>query len=308
MTYELRTTHNPLGLVAIVFLCSILGVNLNVSTVAQEKISVLIVDGQNNHGNWPQTTEMMKSYLVESGRFTVEIARTKPSGVDADFRPEFQKYDVVLSNYNGTDWPKATQDAFVEYMQNGGGFVVIHAANNAFPNWTEYNKIIGLGGWGGRNEKHGPYWYFDADKLIKDTRPGGAGSHGRQHPYRMTMRDEHPITKDMPKTWMHANDELYDRMRGSGTNMKVLATAFADPATGGSGNHEPIVIALEYGKGRVFHNMMGHGNDSQQCVGFITLLLRGAEWAGTGEVTVEIPDDFPTDEKVSVREFQFEDR
>ena len=94
--------------------------------------------------------------------------------------------------------------------------MVVHAANNAFGKWPEYNRMIGLGGWGGRNEKSGPYLYFDdGGKLIRDPRPGRGGSHGPQSAFKVTLRDEeHPITKGMPKVWMHAKDELYDSLRG----------------------------------------------------------------------------------------------
>ena len=131
------------------------------SLAAAEKMKALIIEGQNNHGNWPQTTQMMKKYLEETDLFAVDIARTKPNGEDPNFKPEFAKYQLVLSNYNGAPWPKETQETFVEFVKNGGGFVVVHAADNSFGDWKEYNEMIGLGGWGGRNEKRGPYVYFN---------------------------------------------------------------------------------------------------------------------------------------------------
>lgn len=180
---------------------------------------------------------------------------------------------------------------------------MIHAANNAFGDWKEYNEMIGLGGWGGRNESSGPYVFVDANgKIVRDTTPGPGGHHGAQHPFQVVVRnDQHPITAGMPSAWMHVRDELYDLLRGPGANMQILATAYADPEKGGSGRHEPMLMVIEYGKGRVFHTPMGHGNDSQQCVGFITALQRGAEWAATGKVTQPLPDDFPTADQISQR-------
>lgn len=273
---------------------------------AAEPMKALIVDGQNNHGNWPQTTEMMKSYLEQSGLFQVDVARTAPQGTDPNYAPKFSDYNVVISNYNGANWPEATQKSFEEYVRNGGGFVVIHAADNAFSDWPEYNKMIGLGGWGGRNEKSGPYVYLDKDeKLVRNTENGPGGHHGSQHPFHVIVRDgEHPITAGVPRVWLHSQDELYDFLRGPGENMKILATAFADPKQGGSGRHEPMLMVLEYGKGRVFHTPMGHGNISQECVGFITLFVRGSEWAATGKVTTKVPEDFPTPDATSVRPFK----
>jgi type 1 glutamine amidotransferase len=273
---------------------------------AESPLKALIVDGQNNHGNWPTTTQMMKKYLIETKLFEVDVATTAKSGTDPNFAPEFKKYDVVVSNYNGAPWPEATRKAFVDYVQDGGGFVSVHAADNSFGDWREYNEIIGLGGWGDRNEKSGPYVYLNDDgKLVRDEAKGNGGSHGAQHPFLIIIRDgDHPITKGMPRQWMHANDELYDRLRGPAENLKILATAFAAKDKGGTGRHEPMLMTIQYGKGRCFHTPMGHGNDSQECVGFITVLQRGAEWAATGKVTVPIPSDFPTADKVSVRKFQ----
>lgn len=289
-------------------LCSLLLVLLLTSPLfAEPTLKALIVDGQNNHGNWPTTTKMMKKYLEETGLFTVDVATTKPQGSDPDFKPEFKKYNVVLSNYNGADWPKETQQAFVDYVKNGGGVVIVHAADNAFGDWKEYNEIIGLGGWGGRSEKSGPYIFVGEDgKVIRDEKAGSGGHHGAQHDFAVVIRNgDHPITKGLPREWMHVQDELYDLLRGPGEHMQVLATAYADKKHGGSGRHEPMLMTIDYGKGRCFHTPMGHGNNSQECVGFITVLQRGAEWAATGKVTQDdIPSDFPTKEKTSQRKFE----
>jgi type 1 glutamine amidotransferase len=273
---------------------------------ADPALKALIIEGQNNHRNWPTTTKMMRSYLEETKLFTVDVVTTAPQGTDPNFQPDFKQYHVVVSNYNGAPWPEATQQAFANYVSGGGGFVVVHAANNAFGNWPEYNAMIGLGGWGGRNETHGPYVYYNnEEQLIRDDKKGGGGHHGSQHPFTIILRDtEHPITQGVPRVWMHANDELYDRLRGPAANMKILGTALASPTKGGSGNHEPMLMTIEHGKGRVFHTPMGHGNDSQECVGFITLFQRGCEWAATGKVTLPIPDDFPTPDTVRSRKFE----
>jgi type 1 glutamine amidotransferase len=92
-------------------------------------------------------------------------------------------------------------------------------------------------------------------------------------------------------------------LRGPGENMHVLATAFASPEHGGTGRHEPMIFTINYGKGRVFHTPMGHGDYSMECVGFIATLQRGAEWAATGKVTQELPKDFPTAEEGKSRKF-----
>ena len=270
---------------------------------AAEKLKVLIIDGQNNH-EWQKTTPLLDQMLQKSGRFVADVATAPKSGEDMkSFRPKFADYDVVVSNYNGDRWPQETEADFVEYLKNGGGFVSVHAADNAFATWPEYNEAIGLGGWFGRDEKSGPYVYYKDDELVRDDSPGRCGGHGQQHEFIVRTRNaEHPIMKDIPERWLHAQDELYDTLRGPAKNMMVLATAYSDPKTGGTDRDEPSLMVLDFGKGRVFHTTMGHADYSMDCVGFITTLLRGTEWAATGEVTIDVPEDFPTAEKSSKRQ------
>jgi type 1 glutamine amidotransferase len=260
----------------------------------------LIVDGQNNH-NWKSTTPVMRHALESCGRFTVDVSTSpekgkgKPDEWDA-WRPEFSKYDVVIGNYNGQEWPDEVKASFEEYVKGGGAFVCVHAADNSFTNWKAYNEMIGLGGWGGRNEKHGPYLYVKDGKLFRDTSKGSGGSHGPQHEFQVHLfGEEHPITKGMPKVWKHTKDELYDSLRGPAENIEVLAYAESPK----SGRKEPMMMALTYGKGRVFHTPMGHADYSMKCVGFYITLQRGSEWAATGEVTIPIPDNFPKENEVS---------
>lgn len=272
------------------------------SLPAASPIKVLIVDGQNNH-KWEVTTPILKKQLESTGRFQVDVATSPAKGADmSGFRPNFAAYKVVLSNYNGDAWPKETQTAFEQFVGNGGGFVCYHAADNAFPDWPAYNEMIGVGGWGGRTEKNGAYIRFKAGEFSQEAKPGPSGHHGKQHAFQVVIRNpSHPVTKGLPQIWMHAQDELYDSLRGPGGKMHVLATALSDPDTGGTGENEPMLMALTFGNGRVFHTTLGHGPEALACVGFIVTLQRGTEWAATGKVTQKIPADFPTANQVSVR-------
>ena len=273
------------------------------SAVAAPKYEALIVDGQSNHKIWPQTTQMIKSYLEATGLFSVAVATTPPEGSDlSGYRPEFSKYDVVVSNYNGAPWGADAKADFEKYVRDGGAYVSVHSANNAFPEWPAYNEMIGVGGWGDRNEKWGPYIRLRDGKFVHDNTPGVGGSHGIRHEFALDIREpDHPITRGLPVKWMHSNDELYDRLRGPAKNVTVLATAFSTKETEGTDEHEPLLMAITYGKGRIFHTALGHAIVSQQCVGFITTLQRGAEWAVTGDVTQAVLKDFPTATQVSVR-------
>jgi hypothetical protein len=275
-----------------------------------DPIRVLLIDGQNNH-NWKATSPILQKYLDDAKRFevTVATAPAKPGkGGDeaayrkamAEFKPDLSKIDVVVSNYNGDNWGKAFNDDLDARLKEGKlGLVIVHAANNAFTGWKEWNQMIGMG-W--RDAKFGKRLkYDDAGKeVVVDAGQDQSTGHRYTGPFTITVRDgEHPVTKGMPKEWLHNNDELYDNLRGPVENVKVLATAVA-PAGKGTGVGEPMIFTIQYGKGRVFHTPMGHDVNSMRCVGFAATLLRGTEWAATGAVTIPLPKDFPTADKKSV--------
>jgi len=319
----------PTRLAALAGLLVALAGALTPATAQQgDKVKVLIIDGQNNH-NWKATTPVMKQALEETGRFIVDVATTPQKvalppepkeATDAElakykealakyadayaqvrkappFNPDLTKYDVILSNYNGQPWPEAVQKALEKNLSEGKiGLVIVHAANNSFGGWTEYNKMIGMG-W--RDPKGGDRLYLDDNgKEVRVPKGSGDGSgHRTTGTWPVVVRDpEHPITKGMPLEWMHNQDELYDNMRGPIENIRLLATAFSK----GTKVHEPMIWTISYGKGRVFHTPMGHDVNAMKCVGFQTTLARGTEWAATGKVTLPIPGNFPKADKVSV--------
>lgn len=321
----MRSPRFALRFLVATLACMPFAASLRQSLRASEpaKVRVLVIDGQNNHA-WRINTPMLARILTDTGRFTVDISTTPPARpappraprnptpeqlaaheaavrqAEADakihdakapalwaaWRPQFASYDVVLSNYNGEDWPKEVREAFVSYVREGGGFVSYHAANNAFPNWADYNAMIGLGGWGGRTEKSGPYLRLRANGWFRDTTPGPGGGHGPQHEFVVEARQpDHPILAGLPTRWRNAKDELYHGLRGPAENVTVLASAYS-PETK---EQEPMLMVIPFGKGRVFHTTLGHAADAINGLGFQVTLQRGTEWAATGRVTIPAP-------------------
>lgn len=283
-------------------------------------LKVMLLTGQSNkYHDWTKCAPAVKQALDQTGLFAVEVVTTPAQGQDmAGFRPDFAPYAAVVVVYEGDEWPAATKQAFVDYMKNGGGLVVIHDTDNAFPHWTEWNEMTGVGGWGlkpdgnlgARTAAWGPKIRWRDGRQVLDDSPGVA-SHPPRHDFTVVTRAPgHPIMQGLPAEWLHANDEIYSQLRGPAKNVEVLATAMADLAKypKSSGENEPMLMTIAYGKGRVFHSTLGHVGPKDTppyaavaCAGFVATLQRGTEWAATGAVTQAVPADFPTATKTSVR-------
>ena len=219
--------------------------------IAAEPVRVLILTGQNNH-NWQETTPKLKAILTAGGRFTVDVTE-HPEQCDA---AAFSRYDVLLSNWNAwgkvavTNWPAATREAFLGFIRDGKGLVVVHAGSSTFYDWPEYQQAAGAS------------W-----KL-------GQTGHGKPHEFTVTPTGAaHLVTRGLKP--FKTTDELWMRP-GVQPDAKVLAT----------GDDQPVALATAFGKGRGFTLLMGHSAAFMDAPGFQTLLLRGAEWAATGKVTL----------------------
>ena len=316
---------------------------------ADDTIRVLIVDGANNH-DWRITTDAIQATLRSTGLFTVDVATApqprmfRPArvrgdasetsrtslqqfvdkyqspieeGLDFDFNarwqkwnPSFSQYDTVVLNYNGRAWPESMKDRFVRFVRDGGGVVLIHATNNAFRDWPEFNEMIGLGYNGKRGTARGACTKIDpVSGESYQCCEGTTSGHGSRHPFLVTVRDaDHPVMRDLPSVWRHGRDELYHNLRGPGRNMTILSSAYSEPSQRGTGHHEPITMFVRYGQGRVIHTTMGHfwyGQtdwDALYCVGFQTLIARSCEFTATGQVTLDVPTSFPKDGQASMQQ------
>ncbi|MCI0640937.1 MAG: ThuA domain-containing protein [Gemmataceae bacterium] len=233
---------------------------------------VLIITGDHGH-DWRKTTPFLKDLLSKAG---LQVTVTESPG--KDLTPDnLAKYDVLFLNYRNTPkgakenpasvWTDEGKKAFTDAVKGGKGLVVYHHASSAFVGASEFEqefeKVI-AGGW--RKQ----------------------GYHGKMHEFTITIRKDHPITHGI-KEFKHGRDELYQNsviLPGS----EILATAYSDASIDkkNTGKDEPMAWVATYGKGRVYHNVMGHDVEAMQSAGFKTLLVRGVEWAA-GEVRTPVP-------------------
>jgi type 1 glutamine amidotransferase len=243
-------------------------------SAADKPVRVLIITGDHGHA-WKETTPYLKEVLTKAG-ITADVTETPSKDLTAD---NLGKYDVLLLNYKDTKkgtaestWSDTNKKAFTDAVKGGKGLLVYHHASSAFVSGDdfskEFEKII-AGGW--RKQ----------------------GNHGKRHEFSLTVRKEHPITKDLPKDLPHSNDELYANSVML-PEAETLVTAFSDKKIDpkNTDKHEPVVWIASYGKGRVVENVLGHDVDAMKgSAAFRALLVRCVEWAATGDVKSAVPSD-----------------
>jgi type 1 glutamine amidotransferase len=277
---------------------------------ADEPVKVLIVDGVSNH-NWQLNTALIRGILEPTGLFEVSVS-TSPPRADSpgwdSWRPNFSAYDVVIQTYNDIDnagpvWPAAVQEDFETYVRNGGGVFIYHSANNAFPNWEAYNRIIGLG-WRLANQGDA-LSVTEGGEVVRIPSGEGRGTgHGPRVDALITRLGNHPIYEGLPRQWMTPDIEVYYYARGPAENVEVLSYTH-DVQTN---MLWPVEWTVSYGQGRVYAASYGHvwRNDPQQpermrCAGVQTMMVRALWWLARREEALQVPADFPTAADFSIR-------
>ena len=271
-------------------------------------VRVLIVDGYSNH-DWRRTTELVRGILAPTGLFQVSVSTVPTNTRDAayaDWRPAFTHFDVVIQNCNslggGPGWPAAARADFEQFVRAGGGVYVLHSGNNAFADWPEYNRMIGLG-WRGKDQ--GWAVCVETNGVLHRIAPGdGSGtSHGARTDRVIHRLGDHPIHAGLPRHWLTPQIEVYTHARGPAENLTVLSWA-EDPKTQVGW---PIEWVVHYGAGRMYTSTFGHvwKNEADpvdmQCAGYQTLLVRALQWLAGRPVSWPVPSDFPTAAAVSLR-------
>jgi type 1 glutamine amidotransferase len=244
----------------LLLLAVILPVGASAATPAP--LRVMMLSGANNHA-WRETTPALRAILEAGGRCRVDVVEDVPGLAARAFAP----YDVVLSNYNTFNEPRATEAvwkadvraAFLAHIRQGRGFVGVHAGGSVFYDWPEFQQLAVVS-WTLGTTRHGP-------------RHAARGDFGAV---------DHPITRGLKPFWTF--DEFWENVVVQ-PGATALATVTPSQQFKGSGRPEPVVFVTELGRGRGFCLLLGHDAAAMQNPAFRTLLVRGTEWAAGAGVT-----------------------
>ena len=160
---------------------------------------------------------------------------------------------LVFLNTTGDVLDSLQQEAFVQYIHSGGGFVGIHAATDTEYDWPWYNRLAGA--WFRRHPPGTP----EATIQVADR--------------------SHPATSMLPARWVRS-DEWYE-FRDLSTDIKVLAYLDETTYEGGEmGDDHPFIWYQEFENGRAFYTGCGHMPENFEEPLVKEHLLAAIKWAG----------------------------
>ena len=233
------------------------------------KINVALVTGANHPAHdWRSTSEVLLDTLRQDSRMAVDTV-----GIDLLEDPKLQNYDVVVFNYCNWQQPGLSATAqrnFRNFLQRGGGLLLVHFANGAFhfslpgagdSDWPDFRETICRRVWEHGTSGHDAYGRFDVQ--VEQA----------EHPV-MTGVGSYPTV-----------DELYYRQSGSGP-IDLLATAKSSV----TGKSEPMAFVYEMGSGRVFQTVLGHAAESLRVPGTSRMIRNAAAWVARRDVLTASPD------------------
>ena len=262
-----------------------------------EKIKVLLITGVVTSEHDPKVTPMIRALLESTGRFTVKVTE-EFRGCTAE---TLKNYDMVFVNYDGKEtvetpyigWGETAEKALYDFVAGGGGCVMYHSScfnPHAHAFEEEFVKLVG--------------YDYDMMGCVRKSPKLDFTVH--------TCVGSHPIVDGCAKLFGVVQEDFFVNMRQVDPDVTVLATIKDDIADydpdffqphrrheletldlnnlPGINEEVPVIWVHQYGKGRVMGVSIGHGPDTIRRPNFSGLIIRGCEWAATGEATVGYPD------------------
>lgn len=251
--------------------CLFLLVLLPLLAADEPPLRVLILAGNDAHKwhNWEKTTPAIKVALQGDPRVSVEVAYD----IEELGKRDLSRYGAIVQNYVNWHDPKGlsaqSRAAFVKYLNDGGGLVVVHFANGAFHpslpkagegDWPEYRQIVRR------------VW----DHEAKPGKPASGHDVFGKFTVRITEA-AHPITQGLKA--FDVTDELYFQQHGDAAIEPLLAAESKVTK-----KLEPLAWVSTYGKGRVFQTLLGHSEKTYDTEEPRELLRRAVVWAANREV------------------------
>jgi type 1 glutamine amidotransferase len=210
---------------------------------------VLIVTGEDYKGHkWQQTYPVLQAELAKDPRLTVDAVTELNYLKTGDLAP----YDVIVAHFKNYDPElpgRKGYDRLEKFVADGGGLVLTHFACGAFQEFKDdFTRLAGRA-WNPKLRGHDPYGEFTVEIADPD----------------------HPVTKGLKP--FRITDELYTCLDGQ-TPIHVVATATSKVDQ----KVYPMAFVLEFGRGRVFHTVLGHNAQAFANAGAAELIRRGTAW------------------------------
>ncbi len=235
------------------------------AALAQKKVPngakvLLLTGGQRQHHGYRDQAFYLASALEDTGRYEVTIDE------DAAIleTPAMAKYDLIIVNADRRDpefkFTPGQQQALLDWVKAGHGYVSIHGADNAAPDWIpEWREMLG-----------GVFSHI-----------GLPDSKTKKGAFTVKIANtSHSITKGLSD--FPIKDELYYKIQME-PGVEPLATIDHDGGTW------PVAWTRTYGQGKVFHTPLGHRDfgpgkdDPVRDPNLQKLIVQGIDWVAEGK-------------------------
>jgi type 1 glutamine amidotransferase len=227
---------------------------------AKDGVKVLLLSGgQRQHHGYREQALYLSGLLEDTGRYETTIVE------DAAvlLTPAMARYQILVVNADRRDpefkFTAAQQKALLDWVKSGRGYVSIHGADNAAPDWLpEWRDMLG-----------GVF-----------THVGLPDGKVRKGTYAVKIaKSDHPVTHGLSD--FELKDELYYHMQMK-PDVEPLATVRHEDADW------PVAWTRTFGDGRVFHTPLGHRDfgpgkdDPLRNPNLSKLVVQGVDWVASG--------------------------